>query len=215
MDRLARADAGAEPPDRVPRPHPATRGARVPAAGGPQLRLEEGAGRLPRAPDARPPRGAATDRLDAPRGRARDAGAALEQRLRSARPRREGGARPDPRARARAHADARPARDARSDLPVRPDHDRAQPEAGRRRVGGAAVSDDPVAELRRQISALDREILTAVNRRLELVAELEAYKDEHGLDFLDPEREQTMLAALERENPGPLSDEGVRALLHA
>ena len=74
---------------------------------------------------------------------------------------------------------------------------------------------DDVGRFRDQISELDRQILAAVNRRVQLVAELKRYKEEHGLDFLDPERERTMLEELQRGNSGPLSDDGVRELLHA
>jgi chorismate mutase/prephenate dehydratase len=65
---------------------------------------------------------------------------------------------------------------------------------------------------RREIGVLDREILAAVNRRLELVAELKRWKDERGLPFVDPEREAQLLDELAAANGGPLSDDGVRAL---
>ena len=66
-------------------------------------------------------------------------------------------------------------------------------------------------ELRARISATDREIVELVNRRLELVAELKRYKDEHGIAFVDPEREAQLYAERAAENGGPLSDEGLRA----
>lgn len=66
-------------------------------------------------------------------------------------------------------------------------------------------------ELRARISATDREIVELVNRRLELVAELKRYKDEHGIAFFDPEREARLYADRAEENGGPLSDEGLRA----
>ena len=66
-------------------------------------------------------------------------------------------------------------------------------------------------DLRAQISATDREIVELVNRRLELVAELKRYKDEHGIAFVDPEREAQLYAERAAENGGPLSDEGLRA----
>jgi chorismate mutase len=77
------------------------------------------------------------------------------------------------------------------------------------------MSDPFVDELRAQISALDREVLDAFNRRLELVARLKRHKDEHGLAFLDPDRERRMLEELRAANGGPLSDEGVAVLLAA
>jgi 3-deoxy-7-phosphoheptulonate synthase/chorismate mutase len=78
------------------------------------------------------------------------------------------------------------------------------------------LSSDPdrvIRDLRGQISAADRAVLEAVNRRLELVAELKRYKELHGIAFVDPERERAMLEELARANGGPLSDEGVRELL--
>jgi chorismate mutase/prephenate dehydratase len=71
---------------------------------------------------------------------------------------------------------------------------------------------DEVARFRASITELDRTILAAVNSRLELVAELKRYKDEHDLAFVDPEREAQLLDDLVRANEGPLSDEAVRAL---
>jgi chorismate mutase len=75
------------------------------------------------------------------------------------------------------------------------------------------MSDDELTRVRAQITDLDRTILAAANRRLELVAELRRYKDEHGLAFVDPEREAQLLEEHVRENDGPLSDDGVRSLL--
>ena len=72
--------------------------------------------------------------------------------------------------------------------------------------------NDEVERYRREIGALDREILAAVNRRLELVSELKRHKEERGIAFVDREREQRLLDDLVAANPGPLSEEGVRAL---
>jgi len=66
-------------------------------------------------------------------------------------------------------------------------------------------------DFRDRITRIDREILALVNRRLQLVAELKAYKDEHGLAFVDPEREARMFEERARENEGPLSDDGLRS----
>jgi chorismate mutase/prephenate dehydratase len=73
-------------------------------------------------------------------------------------------------------------------------------------------SDDPVLhDLREQITALDSSLIAAVNRRLELVTQLKRHKDEHGIDFVDPERERWMFDHQSAANTGPLSDEGLRA----
>jgi chorismate mutase len=75
------------------------------------------------------------------------------------------------------------------------------------------VSSDPVVDgLRVQITAADEAVLEAVNARLELVARLKRHKDEHGIGFLDPDRERRLLAHLREINPGPLSPEGVDRL---
>jgi chorismate mutase len=72
-------------------------------------------------------------------------------------------------------------------------------------------ADNEVARFRERITELDRQILHAVNRRLELVAELKRYKDAHGIAFVDPERERSMVETRVEENDGPLSDAGLRA----
>jgi chorismate mutase len=74
-------------------------------------------------------------------------------------------------------------------------------------------SDDPVIrQLRQQISDADRAIVDAMNKRLQLVAQIKRYKESRGLDFLDPEREEWMLKYLSRANRGPLSQEGLEEL---
>jgi chorismate mutase len=78
-----------------------------------------------------------------------------------------------------------------------------------------APSPDPyIRDVRRQISDLDRSLVELVNKRLELVARLKRYKDEHGIDFVDLAREEWMLQYLHRMNRGPLSADGLAALYH-
>jgi chorismate mutase len=72
--------------------------------------------------------------------------------------------------------------------------------------------DPVVRELRERITAADRALLAAVNDRLGLVRELRAHKLEQGWDFVDHDREEQLVAALARENPGPLSEAGLREL---
>jgi chorismate mutase len=76
---------------------------------------------------------------------------------------------------------------------------------------GGPVSDGAVRALRDEIATNDRAIVAAVNRRLELVARLKEVKTEHGLDFLDPGREEWLVDHLAETNGGPLSEAGVRA----
>lgn len=74
------------------------------------------------------------------------------------------------------------------------------------------MTDPVLADLRRQISEIDRSIVEAFNRRLEVVAQIKRHKDEHGLAFVDPDREAEMLEQQANENRGPLTNEGLRAL---
>jgi len=75
------------------------------------------------------------------------------------------------------------------------------------------MSVDPELErLREQVTAVDSSIIDAFNRRLELVARIKRHKDEHGIAFVDPERERAMFDQQSSGNRGPLSDDGLRAL---
>jgi chorismate mutase len=74
------------------------------------------------------------------------------------------------------------------------------------------MSDDEIDRLREELAGVDLDLVEGVNRRLRLVAELKRVKEERGIDFLDPAREEYMLGRLTGENPGPLSDEGLREL---
>jgi len=74
------------------------------------------------------------------------------------------------------------------------------------------MTDPVLAELRRQISEIDRAIIDAFNRRLKVVAQIKRHKDEHGIAFVDPGREAAMLEERSGENRGPLTEEGLRAL---
>ena len=73
--------------------------------------------------------------------------------------------------------------------------------------------DDPrITELREQLADNDVRIVEALNLRLELVARLKRVKEEIGVDFLDPAREEWLLQHLASANRGPLSDEGLREI---
>ena len=76
------------------------------------------------------------------------------------------------------------------------------------------AQDEYVMRVRRDISDLDRQLVELVNKRLKLVAQLWRYKDEHGLDHVDPAREEWMLQYLHRLNRGPLSAEGLGEFHH-
>ena len=73
--------------------------------------------------------------------------------------------------------------------------------------------DDAVMqELRAKISDNDREIVRALNRRLDLVLRIKRYKESRGLEFVDRSREEWMLRDLARANRGPLSADGLRRI---
>jgi chorismate mutase len=73
--------------------------------------------------------------------------------------------------------------------------------------------DPIIRQLRDSISDNDRKLIDSLNKRLELVARLKRYKESQGIDFLDPEREEWILAYLQRANRGPLSADGLREFL--
>ena len=78
------------------------------------------------------------------------------------------------------------------------------------------TDDDPhIRRLREQVSDNDRAFIDAMNRRLELVGKMWSYKQAHGLEVLDPQREEWMLRYLSRANRGPLSQAGLEELFQA
>jgi chorismate mutase len=76
-----------------------------------------------------------------------------------------------------------------------------------------STADSFVNTTRDEIAALDVRLLATINTRLRKVAELRRYKDEHGIAFVDPEREAWLVGYLKGVNRGPLSDEGVEELI--
>ena len=76
----------------------------------------------------------------------------------------------------------------------------------------ADANDPLIKQLREQLSDNDVRIVEALNARLNLVARLKQVKEERGIGFLDPAREQWMLQYLTRANRGPLSPEGLREI---
>ena len=72
---------------------------------------------------------------------------------------------------------------------------------------------DPVlASYRDEITALDRQLIETINRRLETVLALRRHKEQNGLAFYDPDREAWLVQHLKELNGGPLSAAGVEEL---
>ena len=69
-----------------------------------------------------------------------------------------------------------------------------------------------VIEYREKIAAADRDLLAAINRRLELVRELHEHKRAEGIPLRDPTREEQLVVELQAANAGPLSSAGVAEL---
>ena len=76
-----------------------------------------------------------------------------------------------------------------------------------------SAPDDRIRELRSRIGANDRAIVAAVNERLRLVAELWQLKDESGAERRDLDRERRLREMLAEANEGPLSADGLDALV--
>lgn len=72
--------------------------------------------------------------------------------------------------------------------------------------------DFVVRQMRDAIVDNDLKLMQAVNRRLELVSRLRAYKHDNGIPFVDPEREDWMHKFLQSANRGPITAEGLREL---
>ena len=82
-----------------------------------------------------------------------------------------------------------------------------------RPVSAPDPDQDPVVrDFRERIAETDLELLTAVNRRVELVRQLKEHKAAAGLDFVDRGQEERLVDRLAAANPGPLSEDGLRAL---
>jgi chorismate mutase len=79
-------------------------------------------------------------------------------------------------------------------------------------VGEGDAKDPLIRQLREQLSDNDVRIIEAFNARLRLVARIKQVKEERGIDFLDPAREEWMLQYLTRANRGPLSPDGLREI---
>lgn len=77
------------------------------------------------------------------------------------------------------------------------------------------AQDALVLQMRDAIIDNDLKIVAGINARLKLVERLRAYKEEVGLEFVDPDREQWMQTYVAAANKGPLSDAGLEEIYTA
>jgi chorismate mutase len=66
--------------------------------------------------------------------------------------------------------------------------------------------------LRRQIDALDEQLVELLNARAGCALEVGRLKEALGLDIYQPDRERDVLAHVRRVNRGPLDDEAIARL---
>lgn len=76
----------------------------------------------------------------------------------------------------------------------------------------AAVNLPGLSELRQEIDAVDAQILSLLQRRLELVFKVGEVKSAHGVKVYDPERERMVLAKLGNLAKPPMSSDMVRRI---
>jgi chorismate mutase len=78
-------------------------------------------------------------------------------------------------------------------------------------VNGHKTLDD----WRREIDALDAELLRLLNRRAAIACEIAQVKVTSGIPAYDPGREARVLERITAQNAGPFEDESVRAIFHS
>jgi chorismate mutase len=74
------------------------------------------------------------------------------------------------------------------------------------------VPDHVLAQMRDQITDIDRQLVALVNKRLKVVERLWRYKEANGIPVADPGREEWLVRYLTRCSTGPLSHEGLAGL---
>jgi len=70
----------------------------------------------------------------------------------------------------------------------------------------------PLKKIRRQIDTIDKEILKLLNRRANKILAIGRLKKARRASIYAPAREKEILSRLERENKGPLTHDGLRAI---
>jgi chorismate mutase-like protein len=74
----------------------------------------------------------------------------------------------------------------------------------------AAGGTMDIADWRRKIDELDRELVRLLNERARCAAEIGKLKHQNGLPILEPRREQEVLQHALEANAGPLDHEALR-----
>jgi chorismate mutase / prephenate dehydratase len=69
-----------------------------------------------------------------------------------------------------------------------------------------------LSELRKQIDAIDEQIVALINNRYKFVAEVGKWKNSNSHEIYVPEREKALLEKLEKLNNGPLPNVTLRAI---
>ena len=74
------------------------------------------------------------------------------------------------------------------------------------------VEMEDLQDLRVQIDGIDRQILSLLNQRYEVVKKVGEWKHAHNQPVYVPEREKMLLEKLEQLNPGPMGNDTLRAI---
>ncbi|MFM2343933.1 MAG: hypothetical protein RLZZ210_542 [Pseudomonadota bacterium] len=69
--------------------------------------------------------------------------------------------------------------------------------------------DEQILPMRTQIDAIDKQILSLLNRRASLAQEIGEIKEKHNAPIFKPEREKAIMQSLEKSNAGPLTNTSV------
>ncbi len=72
-----------------------------------------------------------------------------------------------------------------------------------------------VSDWRAAIDVLDRQLLHLLNTRAKLACELAKVKRARGLEIVDAEREQQVLARVRQDNTGPLEADAITRIFES
>jgi len=75
--------------------------------------------------------------------------------------------------------------------------------------------DKTLDDWRRQIDALDSELLRLLNQRAAIACEIASIKVASGLPAYDGNRERQVLARVAEKNSGPLDQQSIVAIFHS